>query len=48
MIKVNLFRDKTQKVRKAAAKPAVARTGALLVVMLVLPLAAVGAWSGVK
>jgi len=44
MIKVNLFRDKTQKVRKAAAKPAVARTGVLLVMLLVLPLAAVGAW----
>jgi len=44
MIKVNLFHDKTRKVRKAAAKPAVARTGALLVVLLVLPLAAVGAW----
>jgi len=44
MIKVNLFRDKTQKVRKVAVKPAAARTGAILIVLLVLPLAAVGAW----
>jgi Tfp pilus assembly protein PilN len=44
MIKVNLFRDKTQKVRKTAVKPAAARTGALLIVLLVLPVAAVGTW----
>jgi Tfp pilus assembly protein PilN len=44
MIKVNLFRDKTQKIRKAAAKPAVSRTGLLMVVLLALPLGALGAW----
>ncbi len=44
MIKVNLFRDKTQKVRKAAAKPAVSRTGLLMAVLLALPLAGLGAW----
>lgn len=44
MIKVNLFRNKTKKVSKAIAVPAFARTGALLVVVLFLPLAAVGAW----
>jgi len=44
MIKVNLFRDKTQKIRKAAARPAVSRVGLLMATLLALPLAGLGAW----
>jgi len=49
MIKVNLFRDKTQKIRKATAKPAVSRTVLLMAVVFALPLVALGAyWYQIK
>ncbi|NWG13713.1 MAG: PilN domain-containing protein [Acidobacteria bacterium] len=44
MIKVNLFHDKTQQVRKTTAQPAASRTSFLLVAVFLLPLAALGAW----
>jgi len=44
MIKVNLFHDKTEKIRTAVVKPAASRTGLLLGAIFLLPLAALGAW----
>jgi Tfp pilus assembly protein PilN len=44
MIKVNLLRDQTARVRKSFAKPTVSRTGLILVAIFVLVAGGMGAW----
>jgi Tfp pilus assembly protein PilN len=44
MIKVNLLRDQTARVRRSFAKPTVSRTGLILVAIFVLVAAGMGAW----
>jgi Tfp pilus assembly protein PilN len=45
MIKVNLLRDHTARVRKTFVKPKVSRTGLILLAIAVLTAAAMGAWT---
>ncbi len=44
MIKVNLLRDQTDRVRKITVKPTISGIGLLLAVVAVLATAAMGAW----
>jgi Tfp pilus assembly protein PilN len=44
MIKVNLLRDQTVKVRKSVPKPSISSVGLMLAVIAVLAAAAMGAW----
>jgi Tfp pilus assembly protein PilN len=44
MIKVNLLRDQTARVRKTTVKPSVSSIGLMLAVIAVLAAAAMGAW----
>ena len=44
MIKVNLLRDQTARVRRSFAKPTVSRTGLILVSVFVLVAGGMGAW----
>ena len=44
MIKVNLLRDQTLKVKKTTVKPEVSKTGLLLAVMFVLLVGGLGGW----
>jgi Tfp pilus assembly protein PilN len=44
MIKVNLLRDQTARVRRSFAKPTVSRTGLILVAIFVLVAGGMGAW----
>ncbi len=45
MIKVNLLRDQTARVRKSFSKPAVSRTGLVFAAIFLLAAGAMGTWS---